>query len=84
LSAAPDLLLGVDGLLGAHGADAAGVASIREGKVAGWAGPWLADERWWDLRLRRRRARMQVLLVDGSAHLLVLEGGRWGVEATYD
>jgi protein ImuB len=78
LSAAPDLLLGV------HGADAAGVASIREGKVAGWAGPWLADERWWDLRLRRRRARMQVLLVDGSAHLLVLEGGRWGVEATYD
>jgi protein ImuB len=78
LSAAPDLLLGV------LGADAAGAALIREGKVAGWAGPWLTDERWWDLRLRRRRARMQVLLVDGSAHLLVLEGGRWGVEATYD
>jgi hypothetical protein len=78
LSAAPDLLLGV------LGANAGGVASIPDGKVVGWAGPWLADERWWDLRLRRRRARVQVLLVDGTAHLLVLEEGRWGIEATYD
>ena len=53
-------------------------------RVVGWAGPWPADERWWDPTGHRRRARLQVLLEDGSAHLLVLEGGRWGIEATYD
>jgi len=25
-----------------------------------------------------------VLLEDGTAHLLVLEAGRWAIEATYD
>ena len=53
-------------------------------EVVGWAGPWRADERWWDPVAARRRARIQVLLADGTAHLLVLEHGRWGVEATYD
>ena len=55
----------------------------RAGIVA-WAGPWPADERWWDPVAARRRARLQVLLDDGTAHLLVLEQGRWGLEATYD
>jgi protein ImuB len=50
----------------------------------GWAGPWPADERWWDPAAARRRARLQVLLDDGTAHLLVLEHGRWHLEATYD
>ncbi|MDA8039036.1 MAG: DNA polymerase Y family protein [Actinomycetota bacterium] len=52
--------------------------------VVGWAGPWPAEERWWDPHTARRRARLQVQLEDGSAHVLVLEGGRWRLEATYD
>jgi protein ImuB len=52
--------------------------------VETWAGPWPADERWWDPAVHRRRARLQVVTVDGCAHLLTLESGRWTVEATYD
>ncbi|MEM7322417.1 MAG: DNA polymerase Y family protein [Actinomycetota bacterium] len=53
-------------------------------RVVGWAGPWPADQRWWDPLTKRRRARMQVVLEDGSAHLLALEHQSWAVEATYD
>jgi protein ImuB len=52
--------------------------------VHGWAGPWPVEERWWDPAERRRSARLQVLLDDGSAWLLVLERGRWSVAAHYD
>jgi protein ImuB len=52
--------------------------------VRAWAGPWLYDERWWDPIGHRRRARFQVVLEDGTAHLLTIEAGRWWVEATYD
>jgi protein ImuB len=52
--------------------------------IVGWAGPWPADERWWDPAAARRRARLQVLLDDGTAHLLILEQGHWRLEATYD
>nr|WP_322749899.1 MULTISPECIES: DNA polymerase Y family protein [unclassified Frankia] len=52
-------------------------------RVTAWAGPWPADERWWD-PAARRRARFQVTVADGSAHLLALENSRWWVEATYD
>jgi len=52
--------------------------------VVGWAGPWPVDERWWDAKAHRRRARFQVALADGTAHLLTLESGDWKVEATYD
>jgi nucleotidyltransferase/DNA polymerase involved in DNA repair len=52
-------------------------------EVAGWAGPWPADERWWSTG-RRRRARMQVLTADGAAHLLTRERGGWWLEGTYD
>jgi protein ImuB len=52
--------------------------------VAGWAGPWPVDERWWDPPARRRRARFQVVTAAGDAFVLVLEGGRWWVEALYD
>ena len=54
------------------------------GEVTGWAGPWPCEERWWDPAAARRRARLQVTLADGTAHLLSLEAGRWTVEATYD
>jgi protein ImuB len=52
--------------------------------VAGWAGPWLVDERWWDTANHRRRARFQVLTAEGRALLLSVEEGRWWLEATYD
>jgi protein ImuB len=52
-------------------------------KVQGWAGPWPLEERWWDAG-GRRRARFQVLLDDGRAHVVSLESGRWWLEASYD
>jgi protein ImuB len=52
--------------------------------VSAWAGPWPVDERWWDPAAHQRRARWQVVTADGAAHLLVVAGGRWSVEATYD
>jgi protein ImuB len=52
--------------------------------VTGWAGPWPVEERWWDPRRHRRRARLQVVSDDGTALLLVLEAGAWHLVATYD
>jgi protein ImuB len=68
-TAAPARLVGGDG---------------RSEPVESWAGPWTVDERWWDPQGSRRRARAQVVTTAGVAHLLVLEGGRWWLEATYD
>ncbi len=56
----------------------------RSRAIAAWAGPWPLDERWWRPSARRRQARFQLVLDDGSAHLCVLEAGRWWREATYD
>jgi protein ImuB len=53
-------------------------------EVVAWAGPWPAEERWWDQQSCRRRARFQVCGADGTAQVVVLESGRWWVEATYD
>jgi protein ImuB len=50
--------------------------------VTGWAGPWPVEERWWDAG-GRRKAWIQVLLADGTAHLVTREAGQWWVEATY-
>jgi protein ImuB len=52
--------------------------------VASWAGPWPVDEQWWDEAAARRIARFQVVGVDGSAWLMVVENGRWFTEARYD
>lgn len=52
--------------------------------VERWAGPWPLDERWWDDERCRRRARLQLVLDDARAYLVVAEGGHWWVEATYD
>ncbi len=60
--------------------DAAGATH----EVVSWAGPWVADERWWDPAAHRRRARLQVVTDGGAAHRVVLEGRRWRLEATYD
>jgi protein ImuB len=52
--------------------------------IAGWAGPWPVDERWWAPTEARRRARFQVALDDGRALLLSLVSGHWAIEAVYD
>jgi protein ImuB len=52
--------------------------------IAGWAGPWPVDERWWAPAEARRRARFQISLTDGRAFLLSLSGGHWAIEAIYD
>lgn len=52
--------------------------------IASWAGPWPVEERWWDPRSQRRRARFQMILDDGAAMLVVLEGGEWYLAASYD
>jgi protein ImuB len=52
--------------------------------VATWCGPWPVDERWWDTDAHHRRARIQVVTDTGDAHLVVLERGRWWIDATYD
>lgn len=60
-------------VVGPHGVD----------EVLGWAGPWPAEERWWDPASARRRARVQVACASGAAHLCVVEDGRWWLEASY-
>ncbi len=65
-------------------------ASFRPGEdtaaiaVEAWAGPWPIDELWWDPQNARQIARFQLVGVDGSAWLLVVERGSWWVEARYD
>ncbi len=59
-------------------------AGMAPADVGAWAGPWPADERWWDPAARCRRVRMQVLTLGGEAHLLAFDGDRWLLEATYD
>jgi protein ImuB len=55
----------------------------RTRRVRAWAGPWPVEDRWWDPVGRRRRARLQVVLDDDVAHLLVIERRSWHLEATY-
>lgn len=52
--------------------------------VQAWAGPWPIDELWWDPADARQVARFQLVGVDGSAWLLVVERGQWWTEARYD
>ena len=52
--------------------------------VTSWAGPWIADERWWDPDARRRRARLQLVLDDGRGVLVSVEHGIWSIEGLHD
>jgi protein ImuB len=70
--------------ISARGEMSATPATLNMVEVAAWAGPWPTEERWWDGHSSRRRARVQLCLADGTAHLAVLEGGQWWIEATYD
>jgi protein ImuB len=51
--------------------------------LAGWAGPWPLQERWWEPDGGRRRARFQLLTEQGDAYLVGLEQGCWTVDAVY-
>ncbi|MFT3853128.1 MAG: DNA polymerase Y family protein [Ilumatobacteraceae bacterium] len=62
-------------------------AALRQGSVteqlAGWAGPWPVEERWWDGARARRAARFQLLTVAGRLLLVVIERQCWLVVAEY-
>ena len=51
-------------------------------EVVRWAGPWPLEERWWEGG-GRRRARFQVVMATGEAHLVYREGGGWWLEGSY-
>src|SRR5262249_54930041 len=50
-----------------------GVGGEQPVPVVSWAGPWPADERWWDPAAASRVARVQLVDVRGRAYLLVGE-----------
>ncbi|NQU36081.1 MAG: DNA polymerase Y family protein [Actinobacteria bacterium] len=56
--------------------------------ITGWTGPWLTDERWWESESHRRYARFQLITTDSNdaqhAHLCLVQGNTWLIEATYD
>ncbi|WP_290515566.1 DNA polymerase Y family protein [Aeromicrobium sp.] len=52
--------------------------------IASWAGPWPVDEQWWDEASAHRVARFQVVGVDGSAWLMLVDDAHWWTEARYD
>lgn len=72
------------GALSANPARFAPSATAEVRPVSAWAGPWAVDERWWDAERSRSIARLQVVGVDGSAWLLLVEDGHWFLEAKYD
>jgi protein ImuB len=53
--------------------------------VAGWAGPWAVECRWWDPATGWRGALLQVLLSGdtGEALLLRYRDGNWGIAGRY-
>jgi protein ImuB len=53
-------------------------------EIASWAGPWPADERWWDPPTASSRARFQLVGTDGTAWLVTRDRTGWHLEATYD
>jgi protein ImuB len=76
--------VGVDGRLRLTGVPARAVLDKASTDVAGWAGPWPVDERWWAPEEANRRVRFQVCLADGRALLLTLRRGDWTVTGVYD
>jgi protein ImuB len=57
-------------------------------EVTSWAGPWPADERWWDPASAVRVARMQIVDARGRAYLVAGEmtagEPKWLLEGIYD
>ncbi|PPI73113.1 DNA polymerase [Rathayibacter rathayi] len=61
-----------------------GTSQARLEPLAGWAGPWPIDERWWDPGTSVRYDRFQVVDAAGVAWLLLCLDGVWAAEARYD
>jgi protein ImuB len=51
--------------------------------VTAWTGPWPVTERWWDPANACRKARFQLVTVDGNAWLAIVMNGQWLIEASY-
>jgi protein ImuB len=52
-------------------------------ELSAWAGPWPLQQRWW-AGGAHTEVRIQVVLADGAALLLVHREGRWWVTGIYD
>ena len=52
--------------------------------ITAWTGPWPVTERWWDPAQSCRKARFQLVTLDGSAWLAVVKDRSWLIEASYD
>jgi protein ImuB len=52
--------------------------------ITAWTGPWPVTERWWDPVQACRKARFQLVTVDGSAWLAIVKDSGWLIEASYD
>ncbi|MCD0445915.1 hypothetical protein LO763_20090 [Glycomyces sp. A-F 0318] len=74
----------VCGARGTVSAAPAFLAPARGGRVpiTAWAGPWPVTERWWGPG-SRRYTRLQVVLADARAALLVCEDQQWTVAGWY-
>ncbi len=60
------------------------VAGGRQLAITAWTGPWPVTERWWDPEHACRKARFQLVTIDGSAWLGIVVDGQWLIEASYD
>ena len=60
------------------------VEGARRRPIEAWAGPWPISERGWDAVRGRSAHRFQVVDIDQTAWLLVLEQGSWWAEGRYD
>ncbi|MEV5651664.1 DNA polymerase Y family protein [Nocardia sp. NPDC052254] len=57
----------------------------RSWRVAGWAGPWISDERWWGTGESDGTVRAQILLDEEERALLLLGYEQtWHVEGLYE
>lgn len=57
--------------------------------ITAWAGPWLADEHWWEPDSAHRAARFQIVTNrqptgESTAYLCCVQQNSWWIEATYD
>jgi protein ImuB len=52
--------------------------------ITAWTGPWPVTERWWKPDEACRKARFQLVTLDGGAWLAVVKDGHWQIEASYD
>ncbi|MEU6699138.1 DNA polymerase Y family protein [Pseudonocardia sp. NPDC046786] len=74
--AAPDLLDGVPHRISGGGGP--------DREITGWAGPWPVGARWWVPGDPGPAVRVQAVLADGTALLLMHRAGGWAVAGVYD